>query len=120
VLALEVPTDPFDPLKDDELLNAAAPLIRYAILARSVFGEMFGSFDVVTGSVISSPPSLVVRTSGDELDAYINERAGLVDLLNDSSWFVNGQRIEFQVDFTTVAADEAASPDEPFPRKHRG
>lgn len=118
-LAVVVPAESFDAAKDGELLAKAHPLPRYAVLARSVFGKMFDAFRVETTDEPPGTPRLAVVIRGEELDAYAEERAGLVDLMNDSAWFLDGKRLGLAVDFAAVAAAEGASPDEPFPRKTR-
>jgi hypothetical protein len=60
-----------------------------------------------------------VRIKGKDLDEYIEERAGLVDLLNDSKWTLEGQPLGIHVDFKAIEQAEQASPKEPFPRKLR-
>lgn len=118
LLGVVVPAAPFDAAKDDELAAKAHPLLRYAVLARAVYGTMFDKFLVETADEPAGTPRLAVLTTGAELDAYADERAGLLDLVNDSAWFLAGKRFGFEVNFQSVAAAEAASPNEPFPRKN--
>jgi hypothetical protein len=119
VLAVAVPTQPFDPAKDDDLFEVALPLPRYAVLARMVFGRMVDVFQIEATGTPAGTPRLTVRIHGEAIDAYADEHAGLVDLLNDSAWMLDGKPLGVGIDFSSIAAAEAKSPDEPLPRKKR-
>lgn len=119
LVVVEVDGANIDSDDDDQLLGRMAELPRYAILARTVFGTAFNTF--VVAEKVDDPPGeqIVVTCTGSDLDDYIEERAGLIDLLNDSSWSLKGSRIEAEVDFEALAAHELTQPSDPLPRKPR-
>jgi hypothetical protein len=118
-ILVEVPAVAIDLNDDEQLLGRVSELPRYAILARSVFGEMCEAVHVVETDETRHKSQLAVLLRGKDLDEYIEERAGLVDLLNDSKWTLEGQPLGIQVDFEAVEQAEQANAKEPFPRKPR-
>lgn len=118
-IMVEVPSAAIDINEDQQIRERVLELPRYAILARSVFGEMYDPVHVVETDETRTKHQLAVRISGKDLDEYIEERAGLVDLVNDSKWSLGGRSLGIQVDFPLVEQAEQASPKEPFPRKPR-
>ena len=118
-IMVEVPAAEIDLSNDEQIQNRVMELPRYAILARSVFGTMYDSVHVVETDETRKKKQLAVQIDGKALDEYVEERAGLVDLLNDSKWSLQGQPLGIQVDFNAVQQGELASAKEPFPRKPR-
>ena len=118
-IMVEVPAAAIDLNDDQQIQGRVLELPRYAILARSVFGEMYDPVYVMETDDTRTKKQLAVQINGKDLDEYIEERAGLVDLLNDSKWTLEGQSLGIQVDFSLVEQTELASPKEPFPRKPR-
>jgi hypothetical protein len=62
---------------------------------------------------------LAGQFAGKDLDDYAEEKAGLLDLLHDSKWFLQGQPLAIEVDFHAVEQAELTSAQEPFPRRTR-
>lgn len=116
---VEVPAAPIDLNNDQQIRDRALELARYAILARSIFGEMYDAVSVFETDETRRRYQLAVRISGKDLDGYIDEQVGLLDLLNDSTWTLEGQPLGIQVDFKAVEQAEQASAKAPFPRKPR-
>ena len=116
---VEVPATAIDLNDDQQIRDRALEITRYAVLARSVFGEMYDPVHVVETDETRKRRQLAVKISGEDLDEYIEERAGLLDLLYDSNWTLQGQPLGIQVDFNSVEQAELASAKEPFPRKVR-
>lgn len=115
---LEAQFAPFDASNDAQLLETAQLLTRYGILARSAFGTMFARF-TVRATDETGKETLRVDLSANDLDEYIAERAGLVDLLNDSVWSINGLSLKIEVDFEKLSQSELTSSSAPLPRKPR-
>lgn len=118
-LMVEVPAAAIDLNDDQQIQGRVFELPRYASLARSVFGEMYDYVHVVETDDTGTKCQLAVRINGKDLDDYIDERAGLVDLVNDSKWTLEGRSLGIQVDFQLIEQAEQANPKEPFPRKPR-
>lgn len=116
---VEVPAEAIDVSNDQQVQDRALQLPRYAILARSVFGAMHDPVHVVESDETRSKQQLVGQFAGKDLDDYAEEQAGLLDLLNDSKWFLQGQPLGIHVDFSAVEQAELASAQEPFPRRVR-
>lgn len=116
---VEVPSAAIDVNDDQQVQGRAMELPRYAILARALFGKMHDAVHVVETDETRTKSQLAVRIIGADLDEYIEERAGLLDLLNDSQWTLEGKPLGIQVDFKAVDQAELASPKEPFPKKPR-
>lgn len=115
---VELP-DPQNDLSDHEVLrNAVMEYSHYAILARSVFGPDFERFAVRT-VLESGQPRLTIVLAGKLLEQYIEERAGLCDLLHEADVRLNGNKIVISVAFDKVAEMERKSLDRSFPRKAR-
>lgn len=117
-VVVTVPPDVTDLTNDAELTTRLVELVRYAILARTVFGPMFSAVAVAEGHA-NDVPRLEGAWKGEELDQYIEERAGLLDLMHDARWTLEGRPLSLQVDFKNVETLEMASPSAPFPRKTR-
>jgi hypothetical protein len=115
---VELP-DPRKDLSDDEvLLDAVMECSHYAIQTRSVFGPHFESF-VVRTVPESGQQTLTLTLAGKRLEQYIEERAGLYDLLHEADVRLDGNKIAISVDFDKVAELERKSLDRLFPRKAR-
>jgi hypothetical protein len=93
-------------------------MLRYLILARSVFSALYDEYVVTElDSVNMEQVRLLVR--GPDLDDWIEERSGLYDLLDGAHLFLSGQPLGLSVDFGAFADVERGSPADPFPRKKR-
>jgi len=105
------------PVSEDEIREVVPPLIRYLILARSVFGELFDRF-VVDGRV-DGTSVIKVALPAPPLDEYIVEKAGLVDLISDAQIWLDGAQIAIVLDFEALAASEDQKPGPRLPRRGR-
>lgn len=105
------------PVSDKEIGDTAMPLIRYLILARAVFGQLFDRF-VVDGEVAGASAIKVALPAGP-LDEYAAEQAGLVDLLGDARIWVDGKPISIMLDFDALAASEDQTLGPRLPRRGR-
>ena len=115
---VEVP-DPQKDLGNDEILrDGLMECAHYAILARSVFGPDFERF-VVRTVLESGQPRLMLTLAGKLLGQYIDERAGLYDLIHEADVRLEGNKIVISVDFDNVSELERKSLDRQFPRKAR-
>ncbi|HWO27778.1 MAG TPA: hypothetical protein VNO32_03175 [Candidatus Acidoferrum sp.] len=104
-------------LSNDEVLrDAVMECCHYAILTRSIFGSDFERFTVRT-VLESGQPRLTIMLAGKLLEEYIEERAGLYDLLNEVDIRLNGTKIAISIDFDKVAEVERKSLERTFPRK---
>jgi hypothetical protein len=92
------------PVSDDEIREQVMLLIRYLILARSVFGDMFERF-VVHGEAEGTTVITVYLKAG-QLDEYIVEKAGLIDFIGNAEIWFDGGPLTLTPDFATVAAAE--------------
>ncbi|MBZ9647582.1 hypothetical protein K9B33_08515 [Sphingobium sp. 3R8] len=112
-------TVPIDakPVSDEEIRSSVMPLIRYLIIARAVFGELFDRF-VVNGQVAGVNAIKVALPAGP-LDEYAAEQAGLVDLLGDAQIWLNETPISFILDFDALAAAEDRTLGPRLPRRGR-
>lgn len=118
-ILVEVPAAAIDLNNDQQILDQALVLARYAILARSVFGTMYDPVHVIETDESRKKQQLAVEITGKDLDSYTEEQAGLLDLMNDAKWKLEGQTIGIQVDFEAVEQAELTSAKVPFPRKTR-
>lgn len=98
---------------DRELGNVVLGTIRYLILARSIFSDLFAFFEVGH----DKRPALTVRLKGSSLDEYAEESAGLLDLLNEAEVQIEGSPINIKVDFERAKSEEIRSLGERFPRR---
>ncbi|MFL6858432.1 MAG: hypothetical protein ACJ8EB_11070 [Allosphingosinicella sp.] len=105
------------PASDDQVREVVTPLIRYLILARSVFGELFDRF-VVEG-VVGGTSVIKVALPAPPLDEYIAEKAGLVDLLGDAQIWLDGAQLAIILDFEAVTASEDNALGPRLPRRGR-
>lgn len=101
----------------DTVLDRVMGLIRFAILARSIYGDLFDLY-VVREAVPEQPANLTVSLTGAPLDEYADERAGLVDLLSEAHIRLAGERVLIEIDSAALekAEDESVLP-ESFPRR---
>jgi hypothetical protein len=115
---VELPDPPKDLSDDAVLRDAVMECGHYAILTRAVFGPDFEYF-VVRTVPESGQPRLTITLAGKLLEQYIEERAGLYDLLQEADVRLDGNKIALSVDFDKVAEVEKKSLDRSFPRKAR-
>lgn len=118
-IVLEIPSAAIDVSDNSQLFDRMIELVRYGILARSVFESMYDTFCVEEYDQQKKTKQLFVQLQGIDLDAWIDESAGIVDLLNDSKWFLGDTPISVAIDFDAMAAMELAKVGDPFPRKIR-
>ena len=116
-ICVDVPIDGLDVNDDQQLTTRLLDLVRYAILARSIFGELYTTIWVAETDDDRSTHRIVGQLKGSDLDDWISELAGLVDLLNDSEWSIEGKALGVEVDYERLREMEHASPDMPFPRR---
>ena len=105
------------PVSDEEIQNSALPLIRYLIIARTAFGELFDRF-VVEGQVVGVNAIKVALPAGPS-DEYAAEQAGLVDLLGDAEIWLNETPIFLTLDFDALSAAEDRTLGPRLPRRGR-
>ncbi|WP_425395409.1 hypothetical protein [Aeoliella sp.] len=115
-VCVDVPIIALDVDDDSQLLARLSDLIRYAILARSIFGEMYSEVLVTETSADRKQHRILGQFKGTELSDWIEEHAGIVDLLNNSAWSLDGKPLGVEVDFEKLSESELTSPDMPFPR----
>lgn len=102
---------------DDEIQTQSILLVRYAIIARAVFGTLFGTFMVAgrfNGGVVVS-----VELQGPILDEYAAERAGLYDLLAASTINIGKDTVRIELDEAAISAAEDARLGPRLPRLDR-
>ena len=116
-IMIEVPAAAIDINDDQQIKNRVLELPRYGILARSVFGAMCDHVHVVELDEMRTKYQLTVKISGKELDEYIDERAGLIDLVHESKWTLEGQSLGVEFNFQQVENTEQTIARSPFPRK---
>jgi hypothetical protein len=118
-VGIDVPVAAITTSDDDQVIRRVCELTRYAIIARSVFGDMFESVLVVETDDTGAPCQLTGELTGRDLDEYADEKVGLIDLINDAKWWLNGQRLGIQVDFAALTQAENSQAAAPLPRKPR-
>ncbi len=115
---VEIPDQQKDLSNDEVLRDAVMECGHYAILARSVFGPEFEHY-VVRTVLECGQHRLTIMLAGKLLEEYVEERAGLYDLLHEADVRLDGNKIAISVDFDKVAEVERESLDRSFPRKAR-
>jgi hypothetical protein len=105
------------PESDEHVRAQLIPLIRYTILGRSVFGDLFGRY-VVDGQM-NGASVIKVALPASALDEYIEENAGLVDLLGDAEIWIDGTQKRLAIDFAALAAAEDQTLGPRLPRRGR-
>lgn len=105
------------PVSDEEIRDTVMPLIRYLILARAVFGELFDRF--VVDAEVAGSSVMKVALPASPLDEYAAEQAGLVDLLGDAKIWLDGAPISIVLDFDALAASEDQALGPRLPRRGR-
>lgn len=118
MVMVEIPNSQQDLADDGSLLDLAIGCGHYAVLARSVFGPDF--HHVILRTVLESgQPRFTMTLAGDLLGEYIEERAGLYDLLHEADFRLDGNKVVISVAFGKVAERERTSLERLFPRKAR-
>lgn len=106
---------PIDANAEDEVGNArqAASLIRYLILARAVFGSLYGRY--LAHARLGDEEVMVVETPAAALKDYFEERAGLLDLLAESEIHTRSGKLSVTLDLAAIEAyeDETLAPHRP-------
>jgi hypothetical protein len=118
-VGVDVPVAAITTSDDDQVIRRLCELTRYATIARSVFGDMFESVFVVETDDTGAPCQLAGELTGRDLDEYADEKAGLIDLINDAKWWLNRQRLGIQVGFAALTQAENSQAAAPLPRKPR-
>ncbi|MEF8700928.1 MAG: hypothetical protein V5B32_12170 [Candidatus Accumulibacter sp. UW26] len=103
-------------LDDSALIDRAMEMMRYGVLAQTIFQNLFSSYRTIEVVGENNASRLEVVSGAGLLKDYCDEKAGLVDLLNDSAFFEAGRPILIQIDFAALSDAENSSLNEPFPR----
>jgi hypothetical protein len=119
VVCVDVPIVPLDKDDDQQVISRITLLVRYAILARSLFKHSYDNVRVVEIDNDRSVERLAGHFEGSLIDDWIEMKVGRIDVLNDGKWSLEGQALDVAVDFAALEEAELASPDQPFPRRDR-
>lgn len=118
VLSILIPVS--DSLLDDSaLIERAMEMVRYGVLAQTIFQNLFSSYRTIEVGHDGQASRLALVSGVGLLKDYCDEKAGLIDLLNNSVFFEDGRPISIQVDFAALDDAERTSLNEPFPRYMR-
>lgn len=118
MVMVEIPDQQKDLSNDKVLRDAVLECSHYCILARTVFGSDFERY-VARTVLESGQPRLTVILAGKLLQEYVEELAGLHDLLHESDVRLDGNKVVISVDFEQLSELEKQSLDRRFPRKPR-
>jgi hypothetical protein len=118
IVMVEIPEAQADLSRDEALLDAVMNCGYYAVLARSTFGADFDHYVIRTVGE-TKRHLLTTVFPGGLLGEYIEEHAGLVDLLHEADVRLDGKKVVLSVDFAAVSKAERESLDRTFPRKPR-
>lgn len=94
-------------------------MTRYLIVARSVFGPCGERIVVVETDEKVEQPRLMAMIAAPLLDAYADEKAGLIDLLREGQFNLGQDRLEVVIDDKALAEFEDQSLGRRFPRMDR-
>jgi len=94
-------------------------MTRYLIVARSVFGPCGERIVVVETDEKIEQPRLMAMIAAPLLDAYVEEKAGLIDLLREGQFNLGQDRLEVVIDDKALAEFEDQSLGRRFPRMDR-
>jgi hypothetical protein len=118
IVMVEIPDQQGDMSNDEVLRDAVLECSHYCILARTVFGPDFEQYSVRT--VLESGQSrLSVTLKGKLLEEYIEEQAGLYDLLHEAEVRLENSKVVISVDFQKLSELERKNLGRRFPRKVR-
>lgn len=119
VLFIDVPVETAGHRTEKQLRKKILHFPRYAVVARSIFHDMFNHY-YVRGIEDSARIGVVGLFVGTLLDEYAREEAGLLDIINESDYFLEGGQIQIDLDFEQIseAEDRSLDPIE-YPRKAR-
>lgn len=106
-------------LDDSALIERATEIVRYGILANTVFQDLFLNYRTIEVDEGGEEAGLAVISRGNLLEDYCKEKAGLVDLLNDSNFYENGKSISIKVNYDLLKGEEMNLLNDPFPRYER-
>ena len=115
---IEIPITKYNCDDDEELIDRALLFSRYAIIARSIFLDLFPEFTVQELDQ-SKKVNFRALYKGSDLHDWINEKSGLLDLLNDSKYYLKNSLIKFHIDFDKKKEIDELSLGEIFPSKKR-
>lgn len=115
-VVVEIPESQEDLVRDEALLDAVMNCSYYAVLARSAFGADFDHY-VIKAIGDAGQTRLTTAFPGSLLGDYLEERAGLIDLLHEVDVRLHGGKVMLSVDFAAVSKAERESLDRTFPRK---
>jgi hypothetical protein len=102
---------------ETEIRDQVIFLIRYAILARAVFGTLFERFRIDSSAEGTRASSITLP--GGVLDEYAAETAGLIDLMTDAEIRIDGGTAKIVIDEAMLSAAEDERLGPPLPRRGR-
>lgn len=117
VLIQEINKEIIYPIRDEEILESAAELIRYTILGRTIFGSLVDTY--IVKNIYSNENYILAQLAGSIIDKYISKEAGLMDLLNDGDFFENRNKLNINVNFEKLELFEQQHLGKPLPRMQR-
>lgn len=106
-------------LDDSAFIKRAMEIVHYSLLAQTAFKNLFSSYQTIEIGHDGKGSRLAVVSGAGLLNDYCDEKAGLVDLLNESTFFENGKSIALKINFASLEEVEKTSLNEPFPRYKR-
>lgn len=115
---ISIPSANVDFNNESDIVNRVLQMTRYGILAEPLFNFYYESY-IIQETKEELKSSLTINVSGKSLKEYNQEKAGLVDLINDSEISANGNRIQIVVDFNKLSDIEYSGTERRFPRKQR-
>lgn len=116
IVSLSIPPQIIDTTSEQELLSRIVELSRYAVIARSIYLDMFDLF-IVEEVDAKGNRQIKASLQGTLLDEYAREDAGIIDLLNESSFMIESENLHISIDFDQLSASESNSLEDNYPRK---
>ncbi len=118
LLQINLPGLLTNPEGETAIRDQVVTMLRFGIIAEPLFRQIADRYN----TVITGPDGfrLTVLSNGQSYLEYAEELAGIYDLLVEAEVYLNGEKLDIQVDFAQLDELELTTLGRKFPRKRRG
>lgn len=117
-IGIKVPSMAIHMEIEKDVICRSLELLRYCTIAIGLFKDSFRTY-LIQEIKEKDKGFLAIKVNGQDLEDYVKEEAGLYDLLDCCELFINGKKINVEVDFQKLEEMEYLNLERRFPRRKK-
>lgn len=102
LIYISIPYTEIKSTDNNELIHRLFAMIRYTILSRSHYRNLIDNFIIEEIPLINDSYPIKCYIKSDILDEYINEKAGIIDIVSESSFYINKNPLIIKINFDNL------------------